>query len=274
MRRFRKGNKWKKLDDSLLGQNKSHNNLKGFIKLFSIISNNKKKNRLQKVEKNINYINTHDNHGFTILMVAARYAGYNEGIKIFKLVLSMTDQCDIDKVDDSNSTALCHASYFANNTGSPIAVKMLIECGANPNHKGTRGNTPLMYFCNTFTPFTSIDAARYLLDNGANPNISTSNNGLFPLMIACTKYMLDDSLISLLLKYNVDIDKQNINGNTTLMATCRGNLDDSYGAIIILLDIGARVDITNNKGKTVHDILFNNSNKLKKHIMERVLERQ
>lgn len=101
--------------------------------------------------------------------------GCNEALKsrLLEMLIAKTD--DIDQEGPSGATAL----YLAIETGDLKEVKRLIECGANPNHLGKNGWTPLQ----AAVYFSYKNITRLLLRYGADAN-QTDPNGLSSLHLA------------------------------------------------------------------------------------------
>lgn len=78
-----------------------------------------------------------------------------------------------------------------------------------------------------------IEVVKYLADNGANIN-AANNFGITPLMRAVIIESID--LVSCILKYDVDINKTDKNGETALAKAINFN----YSEIIKLLDADSK----------------------------------
>jgi ankyrin repeat protein len=112
-----------------------------------------------------------------------------------------------------------------------------------------------------------FEIVKYLLYSGANPNIK-DNDKVSPLMAACMSYEnINDYLqiIKLLLKYNVDINAQDIEGNTALFHAlmCSNKIE----IVDLLLKAGADPNIKNNDGDNALILLFSSNGDILKRML-------
>lgn len=126
-----------------------------------------------------------------------------------------------------------------------------------------------MLACRNSNTWSTTNTIRVLLKNGANPNIQ-NNEGVTALMMAA-KYSDTDSTLDTvknLLEFRADPNIQDNYGNTTLIII---SMFDSYNnkvkenTIKLLIDYGSKIDIVNNRNKTVFDFV---SDPLKTKIIE------
>ena len=82
----------------------------------------------------------------------------------------------------------------------------------------------------------------------------------------------DDSLLILLLTSGVNVHQVDHNGNTALMSVCK-NLEKLHSVAHMLLEATTNFEIENKKKETVISILFNQNNKLKDGLVNKILER-
>ncbi|MBQ9418839.1 MAG: ankyrin repeat domain-containing protein [Synergistaceae bacterium] len=94
---------------------------------------------------------------------------------------------------------------------SPKAVEFLLEHGADPNIKDTKGRTPLMY-----SVLTGLEVTETLLRFGADPNIG-DNEGRTALMVAIIDGDSEGGVVDVLLEYGANPDFQDSKGRTALM---------------------------------------------------------
>ena len=99
--------------------------------------------------------------------------------------------------------------YAALIYGTPEAVRLLLERGANPNAQGNDGSTPLQIASDYGTP----EAVRLLLERGANPN-AQGNGGSTPLQIASDYGRLE--VVRVLLEHGADVKVEDERGRTAL----------------------------------------------------------
>jgi len=142
-----------------------------------------------------------DSNGMTALNMAS-YCGYTEMVKEL-----LDAGASIDKgTTDDNTTSLCLACQ----EGKLDTIKLLIERGANVNHKTDLGSTPLHSAAACIAP-SRVEVLEYMLSKGALPDV------------------------------------QDTKGNTpSHFAAFRGNGD----FIPILLEAGADAAVKNEEGKT------------------------
>lgn len=180
---------------------------------------------------------------------------------------------DLETIDQNGNTALFLACF--NNHHS--AVELLIENGADINHKNNKGNTLLI----DQASIDNADNVLFLIKKNADVNIQ-NNYGVTALIMAA-KYGYD-RIIELLIDNGADISIKNTNdesalsiaqstnnvsssilicpdllnaknnfGDTPLITACR----EKYEYLVLfLMKKSADVDIINNLGMTVVDILI------------------
>jgi ankyrin repeat protein len=116
---------------------------------------------------------------------------------------------------------------------SPAALRMLLDLGANPNHKTNyrspvdkrfeAGFTPLMYV-------HTLEAAQLLTEHGADVNLA-SDAGTTPLMRARSA-----EIARLLVESGADVDSTNPSGSTALLFAVQMGRPD---VVEYLLSVGA-----------------------------------
>lgn len=146
-------------------------------------------------------------------------------------------------------------------------LKTLIRYKANPNLQDIDGNAPLHKcienaedICTTY-----YERFYYLLGIGAKTNIRNIN-GETPLHICCKNGTL--KYAQALIKYGTDINALTKENETPLHYVCRGEFYEMGGVRgfkndigLLLLKLGAKINVKNTKGKTPLDIAheFNNT---------------
>ena len=112
------------------------------------------------------------------------------------------NQVKIELENNPDQDELDRSLYFASKTGKNIEIlKLLIEKGANINSKLIwSGITPLMGAVITTNKGDSTEVIKYLLKEGADPNLSTTS-GYTALMLATNKVIPNLEVIRLLLNY-------------------------------------------------------------------------
>jgi ankyrin repeat protein len=128
-------------------------------------------------------------------------------------------------------------------------VRLLVDSGSNVNYLNGRGDYPLSVACAN----GHLEIAQFLLHNGAN--VSYPTGGTTPLMMACGFEGGNLELARLLLDSGANVNdvitEGNFKGMTPLMWACRRGQDVEI--VRLLLDRGARVNDTTtgaNKGYT------------------------
>ena len=124
--------------------------------------------------------------------------------------------------------------------GKQDIVELLLESGANVNHRNKAGNTPLLEACSQ----GHVDAARMLLDRGANIDTPTETTLDSALTWACT--LGNEQVVDLLLSQNTDVEHRTKDGCTALMfASLAGHIEVAR----MLLDHGAEINVESDSNK-------------------------
>lgn len=104
--------------------------------------------------------------------------------------------------------------------GPREVVALLHQKGARVAARDHYGQTPLLYA----TIGNNVEVAQYLLDHGADVNVSDSMGGTTPLICAITRDELRLEMVQLLLERGADVEKANKSGDTPMdMASARKN---------------------------------------------------
>jgi len=145
--------------------------------------------------------------------------------------------------------------FLAAQAGDLYGVKLVIDCGVNPNIQNKDGDTPL----HSAALNGKSEVVKLLLEHGADPNIQ-NKDGMTPLHFAteyspwhfAARYSPWDSatergylrVVKLLLEHGADPNIQNKDGMTPLhFATERGSPE----VVKLLLEHGADPNIQENK---------------------------
>ncbi len=175
-------------------------------------------------------VNLRNNYGQTALMEAV----YKRSPQIVKMLLEV-EGINVNLQDVFGKTALIEAIY-----STPAIVKMLLEVkGINVNLKDTGGRSALTTAVLNGDP----RIVKMLLEAKGIDDVGTT------LMTAV--YRFDDKMITFLLDNGVDVNFQNKDGNTALMATA--NILPQAGArlVKVLLEAkGINVNLQNKSGIT------------------------
>lgn len=168
-------------------------------------------------------------------------------------------------------------------------LQLLVRKGANVNAQNCWGLTPLLY---SIREETSLKPIKFLLENGANPAISTDTgatplhaaaweqnhsiceillgyssvevnakdkDGETPLHFACKWRNTPEGLIKLLLDHKADPNVQDSQSQAPLYEACRSG---NSAAARVLLQYGADINDDDLTGDTVSQNRSINSNKL------------
>jgi len=160
-----------------------------------------------------------------------------------------------DRISDRSkliSAALLDAANKDSSTGTIEISKFLIVQGADVNIRDDEGWTPLL---DSIRSSSNELLARFLLEQGANPNVRCECRGLYsgwtPLTIAIRHSK--DTVINLLLEHGADVNLAtesplSSKNNTTPLILASDNT--SVDIVKALLEKGARVNDINGKGFT------------------------
>ena len=111
--------------------------------------------------------------------------------------------------------------HFAAQSGNVIIIETMLSKGLDVDSRGeTLGLTPLM----VSIKFDKLEAAKYLLEKGANESLKTTEGKLSPLSIASAVGSV--AAIEMLLSHGCSIDSRDNGGDTPLMHAARcGNTE-------------------------------------------------
>lgn len=249
-------------------------NNENFNKLMHLLFNKHESNRLKKIVKYVGCMHLKNANRMTPLMMAAKMARGEESLKILEYVLMNSNVNDIDAQDVEGRSALMYAVMNVDTTSSAEACQLLVKRGASVDLLDDKGCNSIMLYALSYTSGTSISVAQLLINSNVNIFESSTNNKLNAIMIACKRYEFtrDSTLITLLLNVGANINHKDKDGNTALMRLCKDDLDKNIGLIKLFIDRKAKIDITNNDGQTVYDILFAQRNNKKNEIVEMLLQ--
>jgi ankyrin repeat protein len=185
---------------------------------------------------------------------------------------------DINNRDRRNGDTPLLVAIDANNV---IAVRRLLERGADPTLRDKNGFTPIQVAATRKKDFKILDlllandkvdindggqsgytvlhwavatsdvtTVRFLLSKGANPNVA-DQNGATPLHVAAYCAGTTDVLGLILINKQVDINGRDKNGQTALHFAVRGNRVDN---VRYLLENGADRTIRDQNGLTPYQV--------------------
>lgn len=107
---------------------------------------------------------------------------------------------NISGLTDSKSNWLHEVLKNIPNSTPMESIKYLIKKGVSPTAKDCYGMTPLHYAIRG----KNIEAAKILLDAGADPNAQDTRGGLIPFRMACDISPFNYDLINLFLQHGAD----------------------------------------------------------------------
>ena len=183
------------------------------------------------------------------IKLAVRFSKNKKNFDIFeKLLLKTETKNDINEI-------LIKVLVYED-TASIDAVKLLINHGADVNHKDCGGWSVFSYCC--VNPINSFELTELLIENGADINSKDSLNRI-PLMslVKCSKNHHALEIIKLLIRKGSKINHKD-DLNETVLIKCfeyNNNVLIRYDIIKILLDNKADIYIKNSQNCNILDIL-------------------
>lgn len=164
--------------------------------------------------------------------------------RLVELLLKF-EECPVDDADDTNATPLILATL----KGSLPICKMLLEKGANVNHRNANGHTPVKYAGSK----NHKELLVHLLDVGGDPNARDHIGDSALHRIASMEH---HDCLRILLTHTkstgtIAVNAQNNQGNTALHLACEN--DDGISALL-LIEHGAAIDIENKSKETPLDL--------------------
>ena len=132
---------------------------------------------------------------------------------------------------------------LATKGGNISVVRMLLDAGADPNMKSSRGDTPLLMSANE----GNLGITKLLLQRGAQPNI-VGRSGYTPLHQAACNGNID--VVKELLEKGADPNMTSLFGSTPLHFTVLQCTQGKKEMVKLLMDFGADVNIADGVGKT------------------------
>ena len=169
-------------------------------------------------------------HDISPLLLACYYKKH----QLVKLILKHLDEVDIFEAV---------AADLIENTN-----KLLNEDPHLLNQYSPHGFTPL----GMATHFGNENIVRFLLRNGADPNLASKNGySVYPLYVATDLNF--EGISKMLVEAGAEVNVIQASHMTPLHAAAKnGNIE----MLILLLEKGALVDIKNDQGKTASDLAF------------------
>ena len=145
---------------------------------------------------------------------------------------------DVNAVDNRGQSAL----WFACIDGQDSFVEILTDTGADPSIADEYGNSCLHA---AIHGHCSTETIQKIVDHGAHVN-ALNNDGATPLLVACSAAKAES--VELLLTLGADPNIADADGDTSILSAIEGYC--SVSIMQQLIDNGAKVNATNNKGLT------------------------
>ncbi len=159
---------------------------------------------MKQQENNTQDVNIKDEHGLTMLHYAAQ-----KDTNIKEIAELLNDGADQNIQDAYGLTVLHRVIEHEENEKNMLEiVDLLLAKGSDLNKQDNQGMTALHYA----TWHKKVAVMARLLDNGADPNISTTGGGLTPLHIAAITNQADAA--ELLLKHKANFYAKDHKGLT------------------------------------------------------------
>ncbi|XP_014670773.1 PREDICTED: palmitoyltransferase ZDHHC17-like [Priapulus caudatus] len=155
-------------------------------------------------------------------------------------------------IDQLGGDLMSTPLHWATRQGHLQMVVLLMQYGADPSLRDGEGCSPI----HLAAQFAHTTIVAYLIAKGQDANMP-DRNGMTPLMWACYRVVNPDPT-RLLLTFNADIHlRDRVHHNTALHWA---QVSSNHSVIQNLLNTGANVDATNDKGETPLDIAIDKNN--------------
>ena len=183
-------------------------------------------------------------------LIAAASKGYTETVSRLLEQGVPADPVSIAPEDRYYGSS---ALFVAARNGHSGAVKLLLEHGADPEHRDGPGMTPVIYS----TANNHKEILKMLIDAGADVNAASASG--FTAFMAAARYR-GPEIIDLLLEHGADIGARDQSGQTALHFAmyrndpCNGK-DEFLPVVRRLIEKGADLNAVDNNGDTPLDIM-------------------
>jgi ankyrin repeat protein len=199
-------------------------------------------------------VNIKDKNGFTALHYAASSHSYlvNRDHYVDSVKLMVKKGADVNALSDTGITPL-HLAVYKNDR---LAIKLLLECGADSGIADVHGNKPLHYMFNNHNLKIIADLCKHEKTHDADKKRLEIAKTEFDFWLTKqfkgaafyairSEFYTEDEILKYIYKYGVH--ERDINGNTVLHEAARRN--DST-MIEIFISAGADIEARNNRGYT------------------------
>ncbi len=176
-------------------------------------------------------------------------AAYYGNLVVLEQHIKAGTDVNLELINSGNITPL----FYATERGHLKAVELLLNNGAEIDHKDSHNRTPLFNAIN----YKRLDIVNLLIDKGADLNIS-SNYGYTPLLHAVGQSSTQSitPIIETIIINGADLNAQLENGNTPLILATYYN---NKTVVNMLLENDANANIKNNAGETALSIAVKNN---------------
>ena len=172
-------------------------------------------------------------------------AQHTTDIRYFTLLAKKTD--DINRVNDNEWNAIMYAARYNPN---PSVLEYFLEKDGNTDRNTAGISLTMLAACN---PNPGVLLKVPTTEKYLN---TVTENGKTALMYACENNQSIDFIEILCRSFNEDINAVDSEGKTALMYALTTNIETTVCEY--LLKSGARVDISDNSGKTIRNYLDSN----------------
>ena len=199
--------------------------------------------------KNGARLNEQSNTGKTELFYGIEPIKENS-IEIIKILLKNGANVNLK---DKNEGTLIHKLAGEQNKEqeSKKLMRLLIVKGAKIDERDKYGYTPLMNICYFHD---NLEMIKLLIKNGANPEKVDKQNKR-AINLACANNQT--KIVNYLMRYEKDINRQDIKGNTLLHEVCQNEYLKIDEIVELLIEKGIDTKIRNNDNETALEMMKN-----------------
>ena len=199
--------------------------------------------------KNGARLNEQSNTGKTELFYGIEPIKENS-IEIIKILLKNGANVNLK---DKNEGTLIHKLAGEQNKEqeSKKLMRLLIVKGAKIDERDKYGYTPLMNICYFHD---NLEMIKLLIKNGANPEKVDKQNKK-AINLACANNQT--KIVNYLMRYEKDINRQDIKGNTLLHEVCQNQYLKIDEIVELLIEKGIDTKIRNNDNETALEMMKN-----------------
>lgn len=194
-------------------------------------------------------LNEQSNTGKTELFYGIEPIKENS-IEIIKILLKNGANVNLK---DKNEGTLIHKLAGEQNKEqeSKKLMRLLIVKGAKIDERDKHGYTPLMNICYFHD---NLEMIKLLIKNGANPEKVDKQNKR-AINLACANSQT--KIVNYLMRYEKDINRQDIKGNTLLHEVCQNQYLKIDEIVELLIEKGIDTKIKNNDNETALEMMKN-----------------